>query len=105
MAEPTDEKFLSECRTIVQALGREDAKIAARAQMAWGLNIEGARCYRDKLIEIVAEAGPSKRLLITRLETNNPIFFTDTGGVVRWHGEARKLAAHVHLLAVGLQED
>jgi hypothetical protein len=106
MPAPDADKFLSECWTIVRGLGKEDEKTAARARVAWGVDTAGATCYRDKLIEIVAEAEPSKRILVTKLDTRNPVIATDKDGrVSRWHGEAYRVAAHVHILAVGLQDD
>lgn len=106
MFEPDVTKFLSECRIIVRKLGKEDVKIATRAKVAWGINPTGALCYRDKLVEIVVEADPSKRILVTKRDTNNPVVCTDKdGGAFRWHGEARRIASHVHVLALGLQDD
>lgn len=100
------QKFLEECWTIVRALGKEDTAAASRARMGWGLNPTGAKVYRDRIIEIVAEQEPSKRILVTKLDNHNPIVCTDEKGeTFRWHGEFTRVNAHVHLLAIGLQED
>ncbi len=99
-------QFISDCWTVVRALGEENVEAATRARVAWGLNPTGATCYRDKFVEIVAEAAPSKRLLVTKLDTKTPVVCTDSKGAPsRWHGETRKLAVHVRLLVAGLQED
>ncbi len=99
-------KFLDECWFIVRALGKEDTLAARRAQVGWGMNPDGATVYRDKIIEIVAEKDPSKRILVTKLDNHNPIVCTDKNGeTFRWHGEFNRVNAHVHLLAAGLQED
>lgn len=104
MADP--KKFLAECWEIVRAIGKEDTLAAMKAQVGWGMKAEGAKVYRDKLIEIVAEAEPSKRILVTKLDNHNPIVCTDKDGeTFRWHGEYSRLLAHVHLVAVGLQDD
>jgi hypothetical protein len=72
------------------------------------LNPDGALCYRDRQVEIVAEESPSKRLLVTKrgtsrlgAETSNPIVCTNREGEpIRWHGEYVKIAAHVRVLAL-----
>lgn len=103
------EQFIANCWTIIRAKGVEDEKVAKRAQMAWGLKPTGATCYQDKVIEIVAEAEPSKVILVTKLDTKNPLLCTDKEGKpFRWHGEFHRIAGHVRLLVVGIlqkQED
>ena len=94
------DRFIADCWDIVRGLGRDDPKAAARAQMGWGLRSAGALVYRDGLIEIVAEAVPSKRILVMKRATNNPILCTDKAGLpFRWHGETSGVAAHVRVLA------
>jgi hypothetical protein len=106
MPAPDPTKFLAECWAIVRALGKEDTAIATRAQVAWGFNPTGAICYRDKIVEIVAEAAPSKRILVTTIVMRNPVICTDKAGQFqRWHGEAHRVASHVRLLAAGLSDD
>ncbi len=106
MALPDQATFLADCWAVVRARGKEDPKIATRAEVAWGIAAEGASCYRDKIVEIVAEADPSKRLLVTRLETNTPVLCTDkTGHPYRWHGDAYRVLRHVHIVAMSLKPD
>jgi hypothetical protein len=103
---PQQYEFLTACWVIVRKLGKENVSAAARAQVAWGLDAEGARVYADNLIEIVGEAEPSQRILVTKLDTKNPIVCTDKdGNPYRWHGETGRMAAHVRLLAAGLRDE
>lgn len=97
------EEFLTNCWKVIRAHGREDAPIALRAQVAWGLKAKGATCYRDALVEIVAEAQPSKRILVTKRQTNVPVVCTGSDGEpFRWHGEYKMIAGHIRLLVVDL---
>ena len=99
-------QFLEECWTVIRAKGKDNPEAARRAQFGWGLKAQGARVFRDKQIEIVAEAEPSKRILVTNLAFRNPVVCTDSDGKpFRWHGEYVHLASHVHALAVGTQPD
>lgn len=99
------DKFIADCWDIVRAIGRDDRKAALRAQVGWGLRADGALCYRDDLIEIIAEAVPSKRILVTKRATNNPVLCTDKAGhPFRWHGETTHIAAHVRALAVQVRD-
>ena len=98
--DPDAIEFLENCWTLIRARGKEDLKAALRAECGWGLNGVGALCYTDRQIEIVAEAAPSKKILVTKLDTNNPIICTDkTGTPFRWNGEYVKLTKYVGRLA------
>jgi len=98
--DPDAIEFLDNCWTLIRARGKENIKAALRAECGWGLNGVGALCYSDKLIEIVAEAAPSKKILVTKLQTNNPIVCTDKNGEpFRWHGEYVHLTKHIRMLA------
>jgi hypothetical protein len=100
------ERFLADCWTIVRALGKEDPTIAKRARTAWGLRAEGARCYQDRIIEIVAEAEPSKRLVATELKFRHPLVLTASDGTPsQWGPSFDKYERPIHMLALSLQED
>lgn len=106
MALPTQETFLADCWALVRARGEENPTAATRASVAWGFSPEGARCYSDEIVEIVAERDPSKRIVVMKLDTRNPVLCTDkTGAPYRWHGEAARVLRHVHVLALGLDGD
>lgn len=99
-------RFLEDCWTVVRARGRYDEDIARRARMAWGINSEGARCYRDKKVEVVAEAEPSKKLLVVKLDTHTTVVLTDSQGKLERWGEAYlRIAAHVRVLALSAREE
>jgi hypothetical protein len=104
--EADPKKFMAQCWTIVRKLGKEDTLAARRAQVGWGLIAEEAMVYRDKIIEIVAEKEPSKRILVVKLDNHNPIVCTDKDGApFRWHGEYARINAHVQGIYISLQED
>jgi hypothetical protein len=113
MNEAVQTRFLSDCWTVVRARGRQDAFIAKKAQTAWGMNPDGAICFKDRAVEIVAEAKPSRRILVTKRGTSpqgtamsTPVVYTDNeGNPVRWHGEYLKIAAHMRVLAMGTEKE
>lgn len=72
--------------------------------VSWSFKPDGALVYKDETIEIVAEKGPSKRILITKLDNHNPVVCTnETGEAYRWHGEYARLAAHARRLATACE--
>ena len=101
--DPKAKEFLDHCWTLVRAHGVENPVIAKRAEVAWGLKSQGAQCYRDKIIEIVAEADPSKRILVTKIDFNVAVVCTGSDGQpFRWHGEYTRVAGHARLMVVRL---
>lgn len=99
-------QFLDDCWKIVRARGGEDSHQAMMAQVGWGLKADGALCYKDKVVSIVAEKAPSKRILIEKNENRNPVCCTDKdGNPFRWHGEFIHVNAHVRMLAIEIDEE
>lgn len=97
--------FIENCRKIVGAWGVHDSKVAARARIAWGFELVGTTCYRDSMIEIVAEKLPSKRILVYKRDMGVPVLCTDaTGYPFRWHGEYALVERHVRGLAHDIDE-
>jgi hypothetical protein len=106
MALPTADEFIADCWNIVRARGDTNEVLALRAEVGWGMRAAGATCFRDKIIEIVAEALPSKRILVMRRETGTPLVCTDKEGhPFRWHGEVVRVSAHVRMVALSLQSN
>jgi hypothetical protein len=93
--------FLAACWVIIRKLGKENVSAAARAECSWGLKAEGAQVYADDVVEIVAEAEPSERILVTKLDNKNPVVCTNLDGYpYRWHAETHLITSHVKKLAV-----
>ncbi len=106
MVEPEAAEFLENCWTLLRVRGKENVEAAARAQVGWGLDATGATCFTDRQIEIVAEAPPSKKILVIKQNTKNPIVCTDKKGEpFRWNGEYVRLTKYVRRLAAECVND